>query len=254
MLLLLIALLCHSQDGVIRYGEIQSMGMGAPVGPDYNAVLLFDTKRSLYITRKDSLEGGNVYKTETFKNGERTFIMTVNTIEEGIKYYNDLTESSFLSKDVGERFVKEKTQKINWSIEEETKIIGGYECQKATTHFRGRDYTVWFTTKIPVPYGPWKLQGLPGAILEAYDTHKEIYWYFKSLEYPAECSDVLKPIEGGNLWLNFEEYRASVISSYKRAIIAGRMGAESIGVKGSQDTKQKMNTSSSYIEGFEFEF
>ena len=38
----------------------------------------------------------------------------------------------------------------------------------ATTHFRGRDWKVWFSEEIPLPLGPWKLGGLPGLILAAH--------------------------------------------------------------------------------------
>jgi len=45
----------------------------------------------------------------------------------------------------------------------------GYPCQKAKCNFRGRQWTVWFASDIPVSDGPWKLGGLPGLIMEAYD-------------------------------------------------------------------------------------
>ncbi|MDZ7683198.1 MAG: GLPGLI family protein [Fodinibius sp.] len=73
-------------------------------------------------------------------------------------------------------YVKEKAPEINWTIEDSTKNIGNYTVQKATAHFRGRHYTAWFTPKIPVPFGPWKLNGLPGLILQAYDNSRNIYF------------------------------------------------------------------------------
>ena len=65
--------------------------------------------------------------------------------------------------------VKEEEQDWDWILTEETQLIGRFVCKKATTKFRGRNYTAWYTEQIPLPYGPWKLNGLPGLILEAYD-------------------------------------------------------------------------------------
>lgn len=56
----------------------------------------------------------------------------------------------------------------NWSINmDSTKQILGYKCYMATTKFRGREWTVYYTEDIPVSLGPWKLGGLPGLILAA---------------------------------------------------------------------------------------
>lgn len=71
-------------------------------------------------------------------------------------------------------YVKEKIPTINWKIEKETKKILGYDCKKATTEYRGRKYEAYFAEKIPTTDGPWKFSGLPGTILEIYDSEKKL--------------------------------------------------------------------------------
>lgn len=63
---------------------------------------------------------------------------------------------------------------FDWKIEEESKTILGYNCQKAMVHFRGRDFIVYFAPTIPVSDGPWKFFGLPGLILEVKMNSPEI--------------------------------------------------------------------------------
>lgn len=71
---------------------------------------------------------------------------------------------------------------IKWSITKESKKLSGILCQKATGLCKGRNYTAWFAPSIPLPAGPWKLNGLPGIILEAYDETTEVKFIFASLE------------------------------------------------------------------------
>lgn len=72
---------------------------------------------------------------------------------------------------VGDRFIyHDKVEPLPWTITGVTDPVSSYPCQKATLHFRGRDYVSWFTTDIPVSDGPWKFSGLPGLILKAEDT------------------------------------------------------------------------------------
>lgn len=71
--------------------------------------------------------------------------------------------------DLERRKYSEDLQTPEWTITDSVKTIIGYECFKAMTDFRGRHWIAWFTPEIPVSDGPWKLHGLPGLILEAYD-------------------------------------------------------------------------------------
>ena len=71
--------------------------------------------------------------------------------------------------------VKENKFVWKWKLENKTKKIGSFLCNKATIKFRGRNYTAWYTLAIPVPFGPWKFKNLPGLILEVYDTNKEFH-------------------------------------------------------------------------------
>lgn len=100
-------------------------------------------------------------------------------------YYKDQPTSTmaYMAFAVNELFsVEEKIPAINWKIANETKEIHGLPCQKATGDFSGRNYEAWFCSQLPYNNGPWKLGGLPGLILEAYDTKKEVVFIFESFE------------------------------------------------------------------------
>lgn len=65
-------------------------------------------------------------------------------------------------------FYTEPLEEMNWTIvEDSTTTVLGYECIMAKSDYHGRQWKAWFTPEIPVPFGPWKLRGLPGLILKA---------------------------------------------------------------------------------------
>lgn len=67
---------------------------------------------------------------------------------------------------------EESVPALSWKLENATKEVCGYLCHKATTTFRGRVWTAWYSD-IPVNNGPWKFGGLPGLILGLEDAKGE---------------------------------------------------------------------------------
>lgn len=65
--------------------------------------------------------------------------------------------------------IQEDMPEFEWEMRDSSQVVCGYTCQLAVTRFRGRNWNAWFTLELPVSDGPWKLGGLPGLILEAYD-------------------------------------------------------------------------------------
>lgn len=61
---------------------------------------------------------------------------------------------------------------FDWILTDSTKVIGEYECQKAECNYCGRHWNVWFTPEVPVDCGLWKFSGLPGLIVQAYDSEE----------------------------------------------------------------------------------
>lgn len=81
---------------------------------------------------------------------------------------------------------------INWQIAPDTATIKGQLCQKATGEWKGRTYTAWFCKDIPFRAGPWKLNGLPGLILQAYDTKRQVEFQLVAYESNVPTQSVIE--------------------------------------------------------------
>lgn len=223
----------RTDKGIVYYNEIQCLQMGAKNGPERLSTLIFNKSESLYVTRKDSLDKLAQTQIKDIYQGtgelKQITLGNLPTTKEGFEVYTSLVKDSVYTSLEWYHFVyaREKQYKINWQFSSETKKIGNYDCNKATCTFRGREYTAWYATEIPVPFGPWKLQGLPGLILEAYDINQEIYFSIKKMEYPTNNPTVIKNIkkDKNTKWLTHQEYIKwcdnNLQETYERGILLG---------------------------------
>ncbi|WP_298950012.1 GLPGLI family protein [uncultured Nonlabens sp.] len=152
---------------------------------DYYDSLLNDTFESLLRIEQDS---SVYYVRQNLNDSEDSSMSNGNIMLGGVddKYIFKNTKrnslSSFESYDGKDYFmVNEKLPIYHWTLYDDYKTIQNYKCQKATTSFRGRVYTAWFTQDIATIHGPWKFNGLPGLIMQIADRNKYYLWSVKRI-------------------------------------------------------------------------
>ncbi|CAM1359073.1 conserved exported protein of unknown function [Tenacibaculum soleae] len=172
-------------------------------------VLKISNNKSHYIVLKS--KNGLKTKTEKWINGNLN--ITLPESDKRPQVFTDINKNLLLSGRNKMKMLKEQLPKINWKITDEFKDIGEYKCQKATGYFRGRTYTTWFTQQIPIPFGPWKLQGLPGLIIEVKDAKKEIYFRVTKVNFKGTITINNFP----------DEEKAIPLREYIEVIVPNRM-------------------------------
>jgi GLPGLI family protein len=107
-----------------------------------------------------------------------------NKATSALDYFFFAKENKFYTKErvFNNYIVEEEAQKINWKITKDTASFSGINCQKATAYFKGRNWVAWFAPELPFQSGPWKLNSLPGLIIEAYDEQKTVHFKFAGME------------------------------------------------------------------------
>ena len=127
------------------------------------------------------LDFGGIKENEFNEESNEIIVRSKNT--DNLLIYNKLNEF-IVSQELtfNDSFWVKESLSFDWEISNETKESDGYVMQKATTTFRGRDYVAWFTKEIPIPMGPYKFYGLPGLIMEIYDTDNIYHWTITKIE------------------------------------------------------------------------
>jgi len=145
--------------------------------------------------------------------------------------YKDAESSSlvFEFSDINQRmlYYADTLYPMEWMISQDKKIIEGIDCVKATTLFKGREYIAWYAPSFPFDNGPWKLGGLPGLILEAYDINDDWHLICTSIKPHANYDFkfyerlISKGLEG---YHSFDEYMQKMFNKIQITMASSQSG------------------------------
>lgn len=201
-LFLLFTLFVSGQTkGVIVYKEI--LNLGVPVERQW--ALYFDSKSSINVEIENTM-GDKKIDSSINESQEMVINLDIKEFYLASLENNILTAQGAIA--TKPYLIEEGLPKIEWELLNENKTISGFHCQKAIGSFRGRIYTVWFTNQVPTPFGPWKLFGLPGAILEFEDKSGQIYSSAVkvTINENSDVDEIIKLNKGEGKVINLEEY------------------------------------------------
>lgn len=200
----------------IRYqSSVQGQGLPEPYISDYSLILIPLNGISIY----NKISKTDLNKTVTTDPmDDSVFHLNITGKNNRLVFKEYKTNSIFFKAIVAPRLlvVKDYIDIFSWELKNETKEIMGFNCQKATTTFRGRNYEAWFSADLPSG-GPWKYDGLPGLILEIKSLDNYIHLNAYSIE-----STLIENFTFKNPFLNdskihtWEEYK----TIYKQKAIA----------------------------------
>lgn len=143
-----------------------------------------------------------------------------------VNFYSDLNLNTCveIKKHGGETFLITNS-KPKFKLVNETKIIGGYTCYKATTtetvYFskfnigiedKVNQITAWYTNQIPSQFGPLNFFGLPGLILEL--QFSNVTYSAIELKLSNKPIKISKPAKGKKM--KFEEYEKLMVETAKK--------------------------------------
>ena len=112
---------------------------------------------------------------------------------------------------------KDELHAQNWQIRDSTKTILDYRCQMAVSDFRGRQWIAWFAHDIPISEGPWKFSGLPGLIMEVYDSEKHYHFTLVGIEQVDDEPIVFSPVVLG--YMSYGKYEETTRLEFLRGLV-----------------------------------
>jgi GLPGLI family protein len=181
------------------------------------------------------IETDNIIDTKQFKYyKEITLLKATDSInayninEQGFlflaknKQYKDFRNNIQILHDVsfrGSTYLEDNIDIFNWEIlNEKDTLIADFNCKKAITKFRGRDYVAYYSNEIANHGGPWKFDGLPGFILKVNSKDGYVSIEPTAIIINNNEDKVLKNPFGGKKTILFKDLAAIVIEKEKKVV------------------------------------
>ncbi len=112
-------------------------------------------------------------------------------------------------------YVADSLYPMQWKLLPDTMSILRKRCLAATTNFRGRIYTAYYTPSVPVPAGPWKFGGLPGLILSLRSDDNYITW--EAIELVENYSGEIKVPDVSRIkFITWEDFVVKYKESFEK--------------------------------------
>lgn len=188
--------------------------------------------RSLYKSQRDSII--NSVKDQSFSG---LFSLAANLPKPSYQFvYFKNSNSILIQDDINTKtyLYPRSYPKNNWTLGNENKTIDGYKCQNAFLDFGGRIWEAWYAVDLPLSDGPMFFRGLPGLILEIYDTQKHHVFEFSGIDYKNKLYDL--PSD--------DIIKLDSVDKFRKVKINGKYNMmaewEDLGVVYSPEAKKKM--------------
>jgi len=167
-----------SFDPVIKVTYDASLKLGENYKHNEKFVLLGNSSEFYFAANQNYLNDTGLYKEPEI--GISTASISSYFQERIAKQEN----SFYIFLDVTDNKIKyEEKPNLKWVLYGETKVINGITCQMAATNKYGRRWIAYFAKDTyQLPIGPYKFSGLPGLILELYDTKDDYHFTLSGIE------------------------------------------------------------------------
>ncbi|WP_336517276.1 GLPGLI family protein [Pollutibacter soli] len=233
--LLLISIFSIAQQAVIRYEFIYNKNFER--GKDlvyFQSWLNIKNGESWFFSIPDTSKIATLGAMDSYPAIDTLFGVYKNLSEERLVFIEpDFTGRS--------SYYRDTLHPMTWELKNETQKIGDFECQKATTVFRGRSYTAWFSPSIPIPNGPWKMGGLPGLIMVLYEDNNDMYISLRSISFTSSPGKIFLPADINRL-PDYEKYKNNWRELFKRmdaTLTASKSNPDCVSCK--EESKSKIN-------------